>query len=414
MKTKRYFLLQLKKASKHYPAIIAINILLIVCITVSCMLIINKKASSDEMQKLKVGIVGDLTHTYLDVGITAIQNLDSSRFSVELITYDDEDTAKDKLKSGELTGYIRVPDGFVSSLINMDNIPISYVSNNGPVGLGSILVTEVASTISNTVVETQRGVYGLQRLAKTYTPKESVWRLTDKINAKYILSVLNRTNTFETEYVGVSDGLSTGGYFVCGGIMMFLLLWGISCSSILIKKDRSLDKLLFSKGQSLFSQTLSEYIVFFLITLVTFIIFATILGTVLQFYQCGIKEIDYKYLTDYIMYIIGIIPVLLMITSLQFLFYELVSGSVSVILIQFIFAIGTGYICGCLYPSHYFPVSIQNFAHYLPTGFGVTYMRQLLSDSLSFESFLGTSLYFIAFFLLSIAIRKHRNAGDYR
>ena len=414
MKTNKYFSLQVKKASKHFPAIITVNILLILCITISCMLIINKQASSDDMQKLKVGIVGDLTNTYLDVGITTIQNLDSSRFSVELITYDEEETAIQKLKSGELTGYIRVPEGFVNSVMNMENIPISYVSNNGPVGLGSILVSEVASTVSNIVIETQRGVYGLQRLAKIHTPKESVWRLTDKINAKYILSVLNRSNTFENDYVGISDGLSTGGYFVCGGIMIFLLLWGISCSSILIKKDRSMDKLLVSKGQSIFSQTLSEYTVFFLITLITFIIFATIFGIVLQFYQCGIKEIDYKYVSDYIMYIIGIIPVLLMITSLQFLFYELISSKVSVMLIQFIFALGTGYICGCLYPSHYFPVSIQTFAHYLPTGYGVTYMRQLLSDSLSLESFAGTIVYFVAFFLLSISIRKYRNEGDYR
>ena len=98
MKTNKYFSLQVKKASKHFPAIITVNILLILCITISCMLIINKQASSDDMQKLKVGIVGDLTNTYLDVGITTIQNLDSSRFSVELITYDEEETAIQNLR----------------------------------------------------------------------------------------------------------------------------------------------------------------------------------------------------------------------------------------------------------------------------------------------------------------------------
>ena len=203
-----------------------------------------------------------------------------------------------------------------------------------------------------------------------------------------------------------------GGYFVCGGIMLFLMLWGISCSSVLIKKDRSLEKLLLSRGQSVCSQVTSEFLSFFLITLATFVLFASVAGIALQFFKTGIREIDNNYVFDYVLYIIKLVPVLLMMTSLQFLFYEIVSGTVGVVLLQFVYAIGTGYICGCLYPSHYFPESVQSAAALLPTGFGVTYMRQTLSSSLSSGTFIGVLSYTALFLVLSTLFRIQRNARD--
>lgn len=410
MKTQKYFSLQLKKASKHYPAIIALNLVLIVCIALACILVIKQNVGSSDKQKIKIGVVGDMSNTYLDVGVTAVQNFDSSRFSVELVTHKNENEAKAALKSGETTGYLHIPSEFVSAVREMENIPLVYVTNNAPEGLGSILVNEMALTISSTVNETQRGIFALQKLIREYN-KEGLRAHTNNINLEYIMSVLNRTNNYKTEYVGMADGLSSGGYFVCGGIMIFLLLWGISCSSILLKKDRALETLLISKGQSVTSQIFGEYFTFFILTFVTFLIFSALAGTVLQYTQIGINELDYRYISDFLKYTIAISPVLLMITSLQFLFYEMISGTVGVILSQFVFAIGTGYICGCLYPSHYFPVSIQKFAAVLPTGIGVKYMRQTLSESLSGMTFVGVMLYFVLFIGIAIAVRKHRNEG---
>ena len=412
MKTNKYFKLQIKKALHHYPTILAINIILIVCIAFSCVLIINKNSNSENKQRIKIGIIGDLTDTYLDIGITAVQNMDTSNLYIEFITHKDEKEAKEKLTSGQISGYIRIPEDFVDAIRDMDNIPVSYVTNNSPNGFGSILMNEIAKTISDTVTHTQKGIYGMQKLEKEYDTEQSLGDLTDKINFEYITSILNRTKTFKTKYVGLADGLSTGGYFVCGGIMIFSMLWGISCSSVLIKKDRSLDKLLLSKGQSAFSQVISEYLSFFLITLATFILFACIAGIALQFFKIGIKEIDSSYFFEYIFYVFKIAPVLLMITSLQFLFYEIVSGTVGVVLLQFIYAIGTAYICGCLYPSHYFPISIQKAASLLPTGFGVAYMRQSLSSSPSFSSVFAVFVYTVLFLGLTVLFRIQGNARE--
>ena len=412
MNSKKYFKLRLKKTMHHYPAILAINIILVICIALGCILIINKNATSESKQKLKIGIVGDLTDTYLDIGITAIQNMDTSNLSIEFVNQSSEAEAKTNIKNGRISGYIRIPEGFVDAVMDMDNIPVSYVTNNAPNGFGSILMNEVAKSISDIVTHTQKGIYGMQEFERKYNTEQTMRELTDKLNYIYILSVLNRTNSFEAEYIGIGDGLSMGGYFACGGIMIFLMLWGISCSSLLLKKDRSLEKLLISRGQSVHTQVMSEFLSFFLITFVTFVIFSLLAGIGLQFFKSGIRELDNAFFFDFIFYVVKIIPVLLMVTSLQFLFYELVSGTVGVVLLQFVYAIGTGYICGCLYPSYYFPESVQRIASLLPTGVGVTYMRQTMSSSLSLNVTLGTILYTALFMGLIIVFRNYENARD--
>ena len=410
MKTKKYFALQLKKSARLYPSILAITVLLIVSIAVTAGVIISNNANSDDKQKFKIGITGDLSNTYLDAGIAAVQNMDESRFSIEFVTLD-EDEAIEFVKNGKISGYIRVPDNFVQSIMKMKNVPLVYVTSNTPTRFGSIMLYEIASTIADTVTETQKGIYAMQNLSKEYGKKQNYGANIDKINIEYITSVLGRSETVKIETVGIADGLSLGAYFVCGGIMIFLLLWGISCNSLLLKKDRSLEMLLISKGQSAFQQVITEYFAFFFVSVITILLFTLTGSIVFSSVGTGIPEIDGSYFYHYVLYFIGLIPIILMVTSLQFLFYELISGTVGVILLQFVFAIGSGYICGCLYPSYYFPVPIQKAASLLPTGVGLSYIRGLMGGSSVRSSLLAVMAYTLVFLALSCAVRKHRNTG---
>ena len=406
----KYLALQTKRTLKHFPSVFIITILLIVSISLSCVFIIDRSLEDDNRKKITIGITGDLSQTYLGVGINALQSIDSSRFSIEFLTMEEED-ARQAVLNNTITGYIRIPDGFVKALTKMNNIPVVYVTGEKPSGFGSVMMNEIAKTISDIVIETQKGIYGMQNASIQLNKKQNYKQNTTKINVEYIDTILNRTNTVKTEYIGISDGLSMGAYFVCGGIMIFLLLWGITCNSCLYKKDRSNEKLLVSKGHSVFFQVLCEYLIFLLITVVMFTVIFAVAGFAIQNVKWGIKEIDSVYPYDFILYVIKILPVIIMITSLQFMLYEMISGYVGVLLVQFVYAIGSAYICGCLYPSSYFPEHIRNIASFLPTGFGITYMRQSMSGSLALNSVLGVSVFSVLFILSSAVSRSYRIGG---
>ena len=125
-----------------------------------------------------------------------------------------------------------------------------------------------------------------------------------------------------------------------------------------------------------------EYISYLTITIITLFGIAFILGTVANINDFGIYELKGMTPLGAVGYIIKILPAVLMITLMQMMFYELVSGTVGAILIQFILAVGLGYISGCFYPNYFFPETMQNIASNLPTGVAFSYMRKVMSETL--------------------------------
>ncbi len=413
MKKGMYFKLKLRRAMKLYPKIMLITILLVFGLILSCALLINKNDSREVKQKIRVGIVGNTTDTYLGIGVDVLTNIDVSRFSIDFVDLDEE-TAKSELNSGKLSGYLRIPDDFVDSIIVGKNIPLVYVTDDSPTGFGSIMMEEIGDVISKLITKSQDAIFGVEIIAKDHGKTENLNYKINRLNLEYIDNILNRSKIYETEYMGVSDRLSLGGYLVCGILMLFLLLFGIVCNSLLSKKDRSFDILLNSKGQSVTSQVVSEIISYFLVIFVTFMIFAVLSGTILQYVTLDIPELDNAMLFDYVGYIFKIIPVLLMISAMHVLFYDFVSGEVGTILFQFVFALGTGYISGCFYPGYFFSLSVQKIAECLPTGAGLSYLKQSMSHRLSKESFIFVAVYAVLFVVAAVLMRKYRMTGKDR
>ncbi len=409
MKKRMYFTLVLRRAKKLYPQIMLITILLVLGLVLSCVLLINKNNSGESKQKICVGIVGDATDTHLGIGVDVLTKIDVSRFSIDFVNIDEE-TARRKLRRGEISGYLKIPDEFIDSVVHGENVPLVYVTNNSPTGFGSLMMEEIGDIISGLITKAQDAISGANEIVEVYANDGSIQNL----NVEYIDNILNRSKVYETEYIGISDSLSLGGYLVCGMLMLFLLLWGITCNPLLSKKDRSFDTLLCSKGQSVFSQVICEIAVNFLVMLTTFLIFAVIIGSVFQFAVVGIPELDKATLSDYLGYIFKIIPVLFMVSSLHVLFYDLISGEIGVILFQFIFALGTGYISGCLYPGYFFPLALQKTAEILPTGAGVSYLRQSMWGDVSHKVLLLVFVYAAVFIILAVLMRRYRMAGNAR
>jgi ABC-type multidrug transport system permease subunit len=107
-------------------------------------------------------------------------------------------------------------------------------------------------------------------------------------------------------------------------------------------------------------------------------------------------------------FFLSMLPVAAMLAILQFFLYELVSGTIQCILLQFSLAVFLGYLSGCFYPIQFFPESIQTLAVFLPTGAGLTYLEARLSGGPCLGSLAAVLVYFVVFFFLTVLIRKRR------
>ena len=401
-----------KRVLKIYPSILMITLGTIISIALAAAMILKSNSDNPDKQKVAIGIVGDTQDTFFDVGVDVITDIDDSRFYFDFLTMDKKEAEK-ALENDEILGYLYIPEGFVDGIASLENEPATYYIANKPDNLGTALTGEVIDTVSVYISGSQQVASALREFIKTnkLVRGDSI----DRISLQLITDVLlQRNKLYETEYTGIADTLSAGGYYIIGLLLFFLLLWGISCSRIFVGRDLSVARFLCTRGMGSTKQILCEYAVFTLTTVVTLLIFAVIFGIVVFNTELGIRELETAGIGSCIGFVFAILPVISAVCAMQVFMYEAVPGTVASVVLQFLTAIILGYLSGCFYPNYFFPESVRNIIDILPTGAAFVYMRKVLVSHFSLRSLLILLTYTAAFIVLSVIIRKRRLAGDGR
>ncbi|MDE7286942.1 MAG: hypothetical protein K2N55_08915, partial [Lachnospiraceae bacterium] len=208
-----YFRMQLKRVFKILPIQLLVNFLVCTCVGVLAVYFIQDGLLSSGTQKYQIGIVGDMTDSYMGFGISTLQAVDDSRFVIELTGMSEEEARK-AFRKGELYAFVRIPDGLVESIESGANDrPVTYVAAEGQKGIGSIVMNEVVDVVSNIVTRTQSGIYGMQSILQEHGKTEGLWEATEKLNLRYLDLVLGRRKFCNLEILGMANGLSTEGYY---------------------------------------------------------------------------------------------------------------------------------------------------------------------------------------------------------
>ncbi len=410
MKKRMYLFLQFKRALKIYPTVFIVTFMTLASVAAAAFFVINNNSKSEDKQKISIGITGNTTDTFFNIGINVIKSIDSSKNYIDFISMSEEEAQK-ALENDEIFGYIFIPDGFVEGIAFLKNNAAKYYFPNKPESLGTILTQEVIDTVSVYITESQRAAEGLRNyIAENNLKKGSA---IDDISKKMLMSILlARNDYFETEFTGVADNLSTGAYYTVGFLLFFLLLWGISCYKLMMKNNCDFYKILRIRGINSSAQIICEYIVYFFITFVTFIFAASVFGIIARNVRIPIAELEFSEIWECVCFVLRIIPAILAVTAMQTALYEAVLGTVPSLLSQFLCAIILGYLSGCFYPNYFFPQAVRTVIEFLPSGAAFSFMRKAAAGDFDAVSFLTLTSYTVVFIAAAILIRKKRTDGD--
>lgn len=411
MKKSVYFKLQLKRAFKHYPSVLLVTLISIfgIIATVTTLFYVNN--NSRDKQKINIGIVGNIADSDIDIVVYALENIEEAIPSVNFLELS-EDEAKQALNKNEIVGYINIPEGYFEDLAYGENSAAKYVSAGNRGDLGSVLANEMAIMLSDMVLQTQRGMYSAVEIAEDYGVKKGIYRKIDDLNFEYMGFVLNRQQTYDVEYLGIKDHLTYGGYYICGFFIFFLMIWGISCTKILSSSNYGLSRSLYARGMKGREQVLCEYSGYLVISLVTFFFLFFIFGFFMEFVNFEIRELAGASIFFGVGFVFKMIPVILLFTLMHFMLYEIFNNIVSSVLVQFIVAMGMGYISGCFYPNTFFPEAVQKTASYLPSGASFSYAGKVLTDGALGGEVAVIFTYIVLFALITVGVRTYKLKED--
>lgn len=402
-----YFLAQLKRIRKAFPFIIVMTLLLTGCVTLLAVSLQEADAASEKKQKVRIGLVGNTSDSYLGFGVMALQKLDSSRFAIDFLEMT-EDEAKRKLNSGDISAYVMIPEGFVEAFDRGEDVRITYATANDTTGVAAVLMNELVCVISDVLTQSQSAIYGTWRLLERENADEKWGEATDRLYLRFVDMFLNRTVFYRVILLGISDNLSLKSYYFVAIMILFMLLWGITCSTLFVKRDVSLARFLKARGQSVAGQVGAEYLAYFL--LMTGNMFLMILPVETVFHLTGLQVPEWEAapVRGIFLFLVKMLPVAALLAGLQFFLFELITDMISGILLQFLAGISLAYLSGCIFPVSFFPESIQKLAPLLPSGAAMQYGIKCMQGLFPVKEMGIMLLYLLLFLGLVAAVRERR------
>lgn len=366
--TAAYFLAQLKRAARLLPGQILVDLAVCVCAGALAWLLIAQGAGAAAGTRYRIGMVGDLSASYLGFGIAALQEMDDSRFMVELVPMSEQE-AEEAFQRGELYAVMRVPEGLMESIVYGENDRlITYTAAQGQQGLGTMVMGEITDIASTLVTCSQSAIYGMQRILADQGRGEEIGWETDKLNLALIQMALSRSGFGEVEILGYGDGLSLELYYFCGGILLFLLLSGLLNSAFFVQDNRAFSCFVKARGVSAPWQILGEYLAYLLLVLGGLFSLCLPLMFALEKAVLAVPEWEGMGAAPFVAFLPVLLPAAALFAAMQLFFFEAAEGVVNGILVQLICGIGMGYLSGYFYPSAFFPEKMRVLGEALPSG----------------------------------------------
>lgn len=392
---KKYFVVQLKRLLRILPPIVLVAALLFSCVIVAYGAMKSMEEDSGKITKFQVGIVGTAGDSYLQLGLKALESLDSSRFAIELVEMEEPD-AETAMRRGTVDVFIVIPEGFLDAALRGEIIPLKFVCASTSLNVVSMLRDELTSVIETLLLEAQKGTYGAWYAMEANGLDGDV--LINDISVEYAEFVFSRSNLYRPSRLTVFDGLGMDGYLISGFCVILFLLICLTFAPVMICRDYALSRMLCAQRKPIVLQVLCDYFVYFLGLI-------CVIGIVLlSAVALSLCHVTTRAVLQGLAIVFGL-------GAMSFLMYEIASNLISGVLLQFFVILALCFVSGCLYPITFFPETVQNLSSFLPTGLARMQFADGILETFSFSTTAALLGYGCLFLSGSVLIRKLKVAG---
>ena len=344
-----YMQLEIKRIFKLFPRICIITCLLI------CTALLFRAGyaagKKPEVQKINIGVAADGEDLeYLEMGIYVLQHMESTK---EICHFEivEADEGMQKLEDKRLDALFLFPKSYVRSVYYGVEEPIELRFGTAQTGISSLLLRQLADTVSNLMIDSKAGVYAMQDMYEGWGIKYKTD--ADELTGHYMLKILDRQKIFETQKGDMLEGMTVPVYYGCAAFVLLFLMWGLCCGSIFGEQNPVLEQLLVRNGLSKGKQLVARYLALLLFFLTNYGLLSAVflsfagheyLGAVCKF-SC----------------------VWLLICVLIFMIYGITRDAIGGTMFGFLTISILAFFSGFFYPLTYFPEWMQKVAEILPT-----------------------------------------------
>ncbi len=346
------------------PVMLGVTLVLFTCMFAVFGAAVSSDAQ-DNSVKFRLAFVGGGEDAYFQKGLEVVQAYDSSRFAIQTFQMGEQE-ALDALEKGKIDAYVLIPDGFIRDAMGGKIGSLKYVSTTGAADLSALFKDEITAVVSDIIIACEKAMYGIDDALHDHNMQEHSGRFSYDISLTYVDYILNRTDTYHVELLGIKDSLGFDGYMFSGLTVVLLTLAIVSLAPVFVKKEHETERLLKAKGIGPLAQVTGEFSALFLLCgliVVAVSVISTITATKLP---AALQRLVLMLSVDNLL---PVLAVVFLITAFGYFLFQITTDFVSGVLLQFFVGISICFVSGCLYPLYFFPDSIQKLSGFLPQAY---------------------------------------------
>ena len=331
--------MELKRALKRLPHILAGAAVLVVLMGAAALLAGKLLYGGQTVERIPVGVVLPEEDALAGQAMRMVSSLESVKSLCDF-TYIEEEATGEKLKKGELFAVLKMPDGFIQDIMSGVNTPVTVIlpENAGAEILGSA----------------QAGIYSGDELLSEYGLTDKMAVFERDMNQIYLTYSLPRMDYFRKVMVNAAKDVSVPVFYGISAFVLVLLLSVISVSDLLKREPAVMRQKLSLMGIGPFTTAGSRILgVSVLLSVISVLAAAAAAWT--GMISIGLNTI----LTGFL--------VCLGAASFSVCLFQTAGSRIGGIFLQFFLVTAFHFLSGGFLPEVFLPESIQRAAPFLPT-----------------------------------------------
>lgn len=223
--------MELKRALKRLPHILAGAAVLVVLMGAAALLAGKLLYGGQAVERIPVGVVLPEEDALAGQAMRMVSSLESVKSLCDF-TYIEEEATGEKLKKGELFAVLKMPDGFIQDIMSGVNTPVIVILPENA-GAESRIFKELTDAGAEILGSAQAGIYSGDELLSEYGFTDKMAVFERDMNQIYLTYSLPRMDYFRKVMVNAAKDVSVPVFYGISAFVLVLLLSVISVSDLL-------------------------------------------------------------------------------------------------------------------------------------------------------------------------------------
>ena len=385
----RYMKLEFKRAYKSFPKMLLGAIVLVLVIGSLAYCSETLLYANEEHDRAKVALAVEDDSSLVSMATTLLESSESISIVANFIRVNPKVVDK-MLENQDVIASITVPEGFIDGLANGEKVSMNVKFSKNMHAFAGIF-KELSLTATKTMASTQAGIYAQYDMYHAHNASDKLSEANTELNKSYLGFVFSRNSIFDSVTVTSTGNVSIITYYLSGGLVLFFMMFSMAFSSFIMNDGIVLKRKLYSTKLGMFGYYFSKIIIVFSMYYVVYLL--------LGFAGLLIGMNIFKIWAFMIL-------VLLCLSSIIVLFFELAPNKLTGIILVFILSAASAILSGCIIPLSYLPDTLGKLGALLPSTAMIDVVAGGLDSNVNFVSLISLLGLSVACYLITILFEK--------